>query len=74
MADVIEYNFKTRKKIQKYTVLKNICVLCCHTIVYDSRKENNEPYIDVSSAKCQCICKDCAVSIKEVVDENKWDQ
>lgn len=76
MADVIEVNFKTKKKVDKYTILKNICVVCFNSVIYDSRKgENeNEPYIQISKGKGQCICKNCAVAIKEVVDENHWDQ
>lgn len=74
MADIIEVNFRTKKKIEKYTILKNVCVVCFNSVIYDSRKENNVPYIEISKNKGQCICKDCAIAIKEVVDANEWDK
>lgn len=73
MGDVIEVNFRSKQKVQKYTIVKNICVVCFNNVIYDSRREDNEPYIE-TKAKGQCICKDCAVLIKEVVDENDWDE
>lgn len=73
MADIIEVNFRTKSKVEKYTILKNICVVCFSSVIYDSRREDNAPYIEISKGKGQCICKDCSVSIKEVVDANQWD-
>lgn len=76
MADIIEVNFRTGKRIEKYTIIKNICVVCFNSVIYDSRKGENEnsPYIEISKNKGQCICKDCSIAIKEVVDANQWDQ
>lgn len=74
MADIIEVNFRTKKKIEKYTILKNVCVVCFNSVIYDSRKANNAPYIEISKNKGQCICKDCAIAVKEVVDANEWDK
>ena len=76
MADVIEVDFRKRKKIEKYTILKNVCVVCFKDVIYDSRKEEdeNDPYIEISKGKGHCICKACSVAIKEVVDENNWDK
>lgn len=74
MADIIEVNFRTKKKIEKYTILKNVCVVCFNSVIYDSRKEHNAPYIEISKNKGQCICKDCAIAIKEVVDAKEWDK
>ena len=74
MADIIEVNFRTKKRIEKYTILKNVCVVCFNPVIYDSRREDNEPYIEISKGKGQCICKGCSISIKEVVDENEWDR
>ncbi len=74
MGDVIVVNFKTKTKVEKYIISKHICVVCFKDVLYDSRKAEgeNEPYIQISKGKNQCICKNCAVSIKEVVDENNW--
>lgn len=76
MGEVIEVNFKTKKKVEKYTILKNLCVVCHNTVVYDSRKgeDGNEPYIELSKGNGSCICKACSVAIKGVVDENEWDK
>ena len=76
MGEVIEVNFRTKQKVQKYVVIKNICVVCFNTVIYDSRRgeTENEPYIEISKNKGQCLCKNCAVAIKEVVNENAWDQ
>lgn len=74
MADIIEVNFRTKKRIEKYTIVKNVCVVCFNPVIYDSRKVHNEPYIEIQKSKGQCICKDCAVAIKEVVDANEWDK
>lgn len=72
MAEIIEVDFRKKKRIEKYTILKNLCVVCFNSVIYDSRSEDNQPYIEISKGKGQCICKDCSVSIKEVVDENEW--
>lgn len=72
MADVIEYNFNTKKRIQKYTVIKSVCAVCFKSVIYDSRKEENEVYIHIEKNKGFCICQKCAIAIKEVVDENEW--
>jgi hypothetical protein len=74
MADIIEVNFRTKKRIEKYTILKNVCVVCFNSVIYDSRREDNSPYIELEKNKGNCICKDCAVAIKEVVDANEWDK
>lgn len=75
MGDVIEVNFKTKQKVQKYTIVKSICIFCLRDVIYDSRKgEDNDPYIEISKNKGQSVCKDCAVRVKEVVDENNWDE
>ncbi len=74
MADVIEVDFRKKKKIEKYTIVKNVCVVCFNPVIYDSRKEDNEPYIEISRNKGQCICKACSIAIKEVVDANEWDK
>lgn len=75
MADIIHVNFKDKHKIDKYTIFKNVCVVCFRTIIYDSRKEStgeNEEYIAIEKSRNQCICKNCSVAIKEIVDENDW--
>lgn len=74
MADIIEVNFRTKQKVEKYTILKNVCVVCYSSVIYDSRKEENDPYIELSKGNGQCICKQCSIQIKEVVDENQWDK
>ena len=76
MADIIEVNFRTRKKVEKYTILKSVCVVCFNSVVYDSRKgeDGNEPYIELSKGNGRCMCKACAVQMKGVVDENEWDK
>lgn len=74
MGDIIEVNFRKKTRIQKYTVVKNICIVCFKNVIYDSRCEDNEPYIEVPKTKGQCICRDCAIAIKEVVDDNEWDK
>ena len=75
MAEIIEVNFRKKQRVQKYTIHKNICVVCFKSVVFDSRLEEsgqNEPYIEVSKGKFQCICQGCAVAIKGIVDENDW--
>lgn len=74
MADIIEVNFRKKKRIEKYTIIKNVCVVCFRGIIYDSRKQDNEEYIEVSKNNGQCVCKNCAIAIKELVDEHKWDK
>lgn len=73
MADVIEVDFRKKRKIEKYTVIKNVCTICYNLVIYDSRKgDDNEPYIELERKRGECVCKQCAVAIKEVVDENEW--
>lgn len=73
MGDIIEVNFKKKEKVQKYVLTKHICIICFNSVLYDSIREDNEPFIELNKSKGQCICKECSVEIKGIVDENKWD-
>lgn len=74
MSEVIEVNFNTKARIQKYVVKEVFCVNCTKRIRYDSRLSENMPYIDFPKSKGFCLCKDCAVAVKDVVQEEKWDE
>lgn len=72
MGEVVEVDFKKKKVVKKYTITKNLCAVCGHMIVNDSRKEDNTPYIPLSYSKGTCICKGCAVELSTLVKQGGW--
>lgn len=65
MGEVIEVNFKTGKRIQKYVCRKWSCVTCSAVYTYDSRKESNKKYIKFTSGAL--LCEDCAMDIYNTI-------
>ena len=71
-AEVIEVNFRTKEKVQKYVVSRYVCFVCKQLFVVDSRNTPT-PLIKLGS-KGDCICKQCSVDIHNLVVEEKWNK
>lgn len=75
MGDVIAVDWKERKKIEKYTVHRHQCVMCFSLIVFDSRREYNEPYLEYPGpSKTTHLCKHCALAVHDSVIELGWNK
>ena len=74
MGEVIEVNFKEKKKIKKYVIKNYICLVCNQKFVNDSRlNEEENPSLISVGVRGYCVCKDCAVDVASVVKEEKWE-
>lgn len=75
-AEIIKVDFKTGKRIdtEKYVITTLICNVCRNFVKTDSRKKNNPQYIALDNWKKEnaCICKDCAIDIRDLCEENNW--
>ena len=70
MAEIIEVDFKKKKKLEKYVTKKWTCSTCNDINVYDSRKEDNVKYIQFANRSC--VCKNCATAISDTVKDEGW--
>lgn len=74
--DIINVDFETKKKLERYVRVNWYCIVCYKMFEYDSRKEQNIQRIIVNDnlhfRNEQCICQNCAVKIKDIVEENEW--
>lgn len=68
MGEIIEVNFKTKKKVQKYVISKWKCVGCGHIGEHDSRKEDNPAFIKFEATH-NCMCMDCASLVADAMKE-----
>lgn len=77
MGEVISFDFKEKKKIEKYVVTPWKCLVCKTAFQYDSRKDKeNMPRIILREGTKQraeeAICKNCSLDIKATAEDCKW--
>lgn len=73
-TEIINVDFKTKKRIERYTTTTLLCNVCKSLVKIDSRKAVNPQYIALENWKKEnaCICKACAVDIRMLCEENNW--
>lgn len=76
MSEVINVDFVGKRKIEKYVITRWVCVICKGAHEFDSRSESNAPRIIFHEGgpkrNEECICKNCAINVKSVVDNQGW--
>lgn len=75
--EIIDVNFAERRKIQKYVTIDWLCIICAKMFEFDSRNEYNTQRIilrdNLQKRNQECICEECAVNIKSLVDKEGWE-
>lgn len=77
MGEVISFDFKEKKKIEKYVITPWKCLVCRTAFKYDSRDgEKNMPRIILREGSLkraeESICKECSLDIKATAEEQQW--
>jgi len=72
LADIIEVDFQKRVKKERYTINKYRCSNCKESVIWDSRKKINPPFVRFGDDTGSGLCQECAILVKGVVDSEGW--